>query len=125
MEKNKKSDSDLHVSKKVAGGGATGAVLGAVVGGPIGAVVGGALGALVGSAVDSTGTSSNPGTADRKVRRSVRKRAQVKPSGSSAKPKQKLGTSKSSIRLSSSNKAKSLAKSSLKVKGASKKAKKK
>ena len=51
MKNDKDSDVNIRVPRKVAGGGATGAVLGAVIAGPVGAVVGGAVGALVGSAV--------------------------------------------------------------------------
>jgi hypothetical protein len=48
---NGKTDPELHVRKKVAGG-ATGAVLGAVVAGPLGAIVGGAVGTMIGRAAE-------------------------------------------------------------------------
>ncbi len=61
MKEDKDSQVNIRVSKKVAGGGAAGAVLGAVVAGPVGAVVGGTVGALVGKAVEkNSGLSVRP-----------------------------------------------------------------
>ena len=50
-----KTDPNLHIPKKVAGG-ATGTMVGALVGGPIGAVVGGVLGTFIGVAAESPGS---------------------------------------------------------------------
>src|SRR5688572_14127518 len=49
--KSEKTDPQLHVRKRVAGG-ATGAMAGAVVAGPIGAVIGGVLGTAIGAAAE-------------------------------------------------------------------------
>jgi hypothetical protein len=105
MDKNKKSDSNLHVSKRIAGSGATGAVLGAVVGGPIGAVVGGALGAFVGSAVERA-EHSNASTKSGNASDDGSKRQQRK----QVKANQKRGGSQSPKRRTTSRRTKTSAK---------------
>jgi len=91
MQTNKNSDGNdlnIRVPKKVAGGGAAGAVLGAVVAGPVGAVVGGAVGALVGNAVEKNSDHEPkkqkllPKAAAKKTHAIQRGKQTSKPSGS-------------------------------------------
>jgi len=102
MKNDQDSDLNIRVPKKVAGGGATGAVLGAVIAGPVGAVVGGAVGALVGSAVgknsgDDKKTNARGGAAQKPQ---VKQMPSKSKSSRSTEETQKSKSSRSTTRSS-------------------------
>jgi hypothetical protein len=78
----RKPDPELHLRKRVAGGG-TGALVGAAVAGPVGAVVGGIVGTVVGAAAETV--SVKGGESSHRSARSARtKTSKGRKSGSTA-----------------------------------------
>jgi len=122
MQKTKNShgnDVNIRVPKKVAGGGAAGAVLGAVVAGPVGAVVGGAVGALVGNAIEKNFINERGGKSQKPRQKVAARKPILSRSG------QKTASSNSSRSMTPSSRNKNPVQASTRSRGSAQKRKKK